>query len=470
VKATRLLLGSLVCLAAVFALARASFADEEAGNELVQMVVNLLNDPDKDVRALGLEQVRMAAKGPAATRQFAAQLPLLPRDAQVGLLSALAGRGDTVARPAVLDVLTTSRDEPVRLAAIGALGFLGEPADSRVLMQLLREGSSAEQAVARTSLVRLPGESVAGMIAADMNQAASPLRVALLEILAARRAVDTIPDMLAAAVAADSLVRAAAMAALGQLAGPEHVPGLVQGVLRAEAGREREAAEKAVMFVCSRIADGEQRAAPLLTAMGTMNESDRTAILPILGRVGGPAALQILEVAISDSDRDEHDAGVRALCNWPDASIASRLTELAQEDEHPEHRTKALRALIRIASLPDGRTDSEKLELLRTAMAACTRDAERNLVLQRASAIRTPETLRFVMPYLDQPACARQACQSVVELAHHRSLRESNKAEFERALDKVIQTSGDATLMDRANRYKKGQTWVRPIEPDRADR
>jgi hypothetical protein len=244
----------------------------------------------------------------------------------------------------------------------------------------------------------------------------------------------------------------------------------VQGVLRAETGREREAAEKAVMFVCSRIADGEQRAAPLLTAMGSLNESDRTAILPILGRVGGPAALQILEVAISDSDRDEHDAGVRALCNWPDASIASRLTELAQEDEHPEHRTKALRALIRIASLPDGRTDGEKLELLRTAMAACTRDAERNLVLQRASAIRTPETLRFVMPYLDQPACARQACQSVVELAHHRSLRESNKAEFERALDKVIQTSGDATLMDRANRYKKGQTWVRPIEPDRADR
>ena len=110
---------------------RSSFADEETDNELVQMVVNLLNDKDKDVRALGLEQVRTAAKSPAATQQFAAQLPKLPRDAQVGLLSALADRGDPVARPAVLDVLATSRDEPVRLAAIGAVGFLGEPADSR---------------------------------------------------------------------------------------------------------------------------------------------------------------------------------------------------------------------------------------------------------------------------------------------------------------------------------------------------
>jgi hypothetical protein len=50
----------------------------------------------------------------------------------------------------------------------------------------------------------------------------------------------------------------------------------------------------------------------------------------------------------------------------------------------------------------------------------------------------------------------------VVELAHHRGLREPNKAEFDQALDKVIQTSQDATVVDRAQRYKKGQTWVRP--------
>ena len=153
-----------------------------------------------------------------------------------------------------------------------------------------------------------------------------------------------------------------------------------------------------------------------------------------MGRVGGPAALKIVEAAIADSDPQLHEAGLRALCNWPDASIAARLIELVQKDEHPEHRTTALRALIRIASLPDGRTDAEKLELLRTAMAVCTRDPERNLVLQRGSPIRIPETLRFLMPYLDQPAYAQQACQSVVELAHHRDLREPNKAEFDRAL------------------------------------
>ncbi len=186
-------------------------------------------------------------------------------------------------------------------------------------------------------------------------------------------------------------------------------------------------------------------------------------MLSTLGRVVGPAALNMVASAIASRDPGHHAAGLRALSNWPDASVAPRLIKLAKTDKHPAHRTTALRALIRVAPLPDGRPDMQKLELLQQAMAMSTRDAERNLVLQRARAIRIPETLRFIAPYLDQPRYAQQACETVVELAHHRNLREPNKAKFDRALDKVMLTSKDATVIDRAKRYKKGQTWVRPI-------
>jgi HEAT repeat protein len=465
-KRTYVLLCGSVCLAVLCSWTPMSLAQEGAGDELVPLVLNLLNEKDKDMRALGLEQVRTEAKGPAATRQFAAQLPKLPPDVQAALLRALADRGDSAARPAVVDLLAASQDAEVRLAAIGALGFLGEPADSPLLLRLLTEGSPAEQASARTALTRMPGESVATAVAAEMQRAGAAQRVTLIGILAARRAFDTAADILPAAVDADASVRTAAMAALGELAGPEHIPGMVRGVLAAEMGREREAAEKAVMFVCSRISDVGQQAAPLLAAMETLNEADRTAVLPALGRVGGPAALKIVRAAIADSDPRLHEAGVRALCNWPDASIAPALIERVQTDAHPSDRTAALRALIRVAPLPDGRSDAEKLELLQKALALCTRDSERNLTLQRAAAIRTIQTLRFLTPYLDQPAYAQQACQAVVELAHHRDLREPNKAEFDRTLDKVIQTSTDATVIDRANRYKKGQTWARPTAPE----
>lgn len=465
-KLTCVLLGGTVCLAVLFSLTLMSPAQEGSGDGLVPLVVNLLSEKDKDMRALGLEQVRTEAKGPAATRQFAAQLPKLPPEVQAALLGALADRADSAARPAVVELLAASQDAAVRLAAIGALGFLGEPADARLLLRLLTEGSPAEQAAARIALTRLPGESVSATVAAEMKQAGAAKRVTLIGILATRRAFDTAADLLPAAVDAESSLRSAAMAALGELAGPEHIPGMVRGILAAELGREREAAEKAVMLVCSRISDAQQQAAPLLAAMEPLNAADRMAVLPALGRVGGPAALQIVKAAIADADSRLHEAGLRALCNWPDASIAPELMERVRTDDHPGDRTAALRALIRVAPLPDGRSDAEKLELLQKALALCTRDTERNLTLQRAAAIRAPETLRFLVPYLDQPASAQQACQAVVELAHHRDLREPNKAEFDRALDKVIQTSKDATVLDRANRYKKGQTWARPTVPE----
>jgi hypothetical protein len=242
---------------------------------------------------------------------------------------------------------------------------------------------------------------------------------------------------------------------------------MVQGVLKSERGSARDSAEKSVMAVCERIEDEDHRAEQLLAVMGGLNESDQTAMLPTLGRVGTNAGLKVVAEAIADSVPGRHEGGLRALCNWPDASVAPRLIELAKSDPHANHRTAALRALIRVAPLPDERTDEEKLALLQTAMGMCGRDEERKLVLNRARAIRTLESLRFILPYLDKPPYAQTAAESVVELAHHRDLREPNRTEFVKALDKVIQTSQDATVIDRANRYKKDQTWVRPSASNR---
>ena len=97
-------------------------------------------------------------------------------------------------------------------------------------------------------------------------------------------------------------------------------------------------------------------------------------------------------------------------------------------------------------------------------MAMCTTDDQRNALVRRVRAIRTVGALRFVAPYLNQPTFAQAACETVVELAHHRVLREANKEEFHRALDKVIATSKDAVVVERANRYKRNQTWARPAK------
>lgn len=459
-KSAHFLVCSLAVIAASFPAVAPALAEEN--NELVGLVIGLLGDKDKDVRALGLEQVRTSAKGTAATKSFAAQLPKLSAAAKVGLLGALSVRGDNTARPAVVETLSTSKDEAVRVSAIAALGMLGQPDDVRQLVKLLGGVSKSEQTAARQSLINLRGDEVPPLIANEMKESLDGLRVKLMEILVSRRAFGTIPAILPAAVDENSVVRAAAMKSLGAIGGPQHIAGMVAGVLKADRGRERESAEKCVMFVCNRLKEADRRAEPLLAAMKPLDSEKRLLMLSTLGRVGGPAARDLIESAIANSDKKVHELGLRALCNWPNAAIVPRLTELATKDEHPSHRIMALRGLIRVAPLRDDRTDAARLKLLQNAMAMCTRDTERLLVIDRSRAVRTLDTLDFVMSFVDDPKFTEKACYSVVELAHHRSLREPHKAEFHKALDKVIKLSKDATVIDRAERYKKGQTWVRP--------
>ena len=453
------MLARIVCLL-FLALIGCPVSAQDGSEALIEAVVGLLGDPDADMRALAYEQVRTEAKGEAATKAFAAKLPTLSPSAQAGLIRALALRGDQAARPAVLELISKSKELSVRVAAVQSIGELGDAADAQLLMQLLSGPSKEERAAAEQSLVRLRGSAVGQSLVTELKRTDSPIRVAILKILVTRRELDTMEAMIAVAAENDASVRQAAMTSLSKVAGPEQIPGMLQGVLKADAGKERDAAEKCVMLACNRIVEEQQRAAPVLAAMKKLPAPQQTMLLSTLGRIGGADALKTIEDSLANPST--HSQGLRAICNWPDASITSRLIELIRTDKHPGHATTALRALIRVAPLSDQRTDEQRLELLQRAMTMCTRDTERNLILDRCRAIRTLDSLKFILPYVKKPAFTGQACLSVVELAHHRELRDNHRAEFHQALDLVIATSKDPVIVDRAQRYKQGKTWVRP--------
>jgi HEAT repeat protein len=438
----------------------ASFADDQATDDLVQMVVNLLTDKDKDLRALGLDQVRTDAKGAAATRQFAGQLPKLPSATQAGLLSALADRADAAALPAVVALLADCRDQTVRAAAVSAVGSLGKASDLPLLLTSLSADSATERAAARSALTRLRGEDVPPAIAKAMKGSPPPIHIAMIEILANRRALNALGNILTDAVDDNPDVRRAAMAALGQLASAEYIPGMFNGVLKAAKGAERDAAEKAVASVCSRIEDPQQEA--ILAAWSKFDQEDQLGLLPTLGRVGGAKVYLAVKAAVTSDDGPRREAGLRALCNWPDASVADDLFRLSQGADSAAHRAMTFPALVRVGSLRDARTDLERLDRMKQAMSIAKSDEERSLVINRCRASYAIESLRFVLPYLDQPEFVQVACETIVELAHHRELREPNESEFDPALDRVIQLSKDEVVVDRAGRYKRGETWERP--------
>ena len=99
-------------------------------------------------------------------------------------------------------------------------------------------------------------------------------RATLIDVLNRRRASAAVPALLAETVHADSGLRRKAMAALGQLAGPEHVAGMIQAMWKTQDARAREDAEKAITLVCNRIADETNRADPVLAVYAAAADED----------------------------------------------------------------------------------------------------------------------------------------------------------------------------------------------------
>lgn len=453
------------CLA--LALFAAAAGPASGAEDVVEMTVELVSRDDADFRAIGLDRIRHAAKGEAATGKFAALLAKLPAERQIELIGALGDRGDKAAIPAITALLVASQEPAVRAAAVQGLGVLGSGTEVAVLKRSLA-AAEPEKSAARRALTILRGDDAVKQIVEAAEFGEPGLRPVFIDILAERRARSALPALVKTTGDADGAVRSAAMRALGKLGGPDQVAGMVTGLLKAAAGGERDQAERAVVAVCTQNTGKEKSADVFLAAFKAAGDADRDTLLPALGRIGGPAAMAIVDGLINDPDPAKRQFGLKALTRWPDATVAPRLLDLLakatdqDKDQGQGERDMLLGALIRIAPLPDNKlNDKQKLELLAKTMQLCQKDEDRARVLERANAIRTVETFRFVLPYLDNPALAEPACKSVVELAHHQKLRDGNKDEFMKALDKVISTTKNAELVERASRYKEGKTWER---------
>ena len=127
-------------------------------DEAVKMVLDILKGDDQDMQSVAITMVK-DMPGADVTKALAAELPNLSPKSQVQLLSALGDRGDAVARPAVV-ASAKSQDQSVRIAALRALGQLGDETTVTLLAHSAAGSKGAEQKAARDSLYRLRGEKV----------------------------------------------------------------------------------------------------------------------------------------------------------------------------------------------------------------------------------------------------------------------------------------------------------------------
>jgi HEAT repeat protein len=425
-----------------------------AGDQAGPMILDILSGPDADARAIAIGQIEYLS--PGALKPLAARLEQLPPASQVLVLNMIASRSDRSQLPAALAAVQSPHDG-VKRAGIQALGRLGDISVVPLLVETLFAGGSLGQAAA-DSLAQLAADGVNDRLIALLEAEKTAARAAaLIGVLEARKATAAVPALLKSADSKDPAIQAAAWTALRSLAEPRHLPELVAALLQTEKGREQ--AELAIVAVCAQIPEPEKRARPILAVVKAGDRNQLAALLPLLGRLGGPEVLPLAREALTSGNPELHQAAFTALCHWPDPAVNPDLLQLAQSAQQPEQRLRALQAVIRInTTQPSDRRNDERLAslaALRKAMELASRNDERRAILEGIGFVRTLETFRYVLPYLDDKELNQSACKAVVELAHSRTLREPNQAEFNKALDRVIAICKDKLLVDRARQYRQ---------------
>jgi len=335
-----------------------------SGGQAAAKVLELLAGDDPDARAVAAGHVAALSGDPL--KALVAGLPNVPTGGQILLLDALAAKRDKAALPAALEA-TKSQDEELKLAGLRALGSLG---DASVVPMLIETSFTPGAAgdTARRSLAAVHGDGVNEKILAAMQaEKDARKRGELIALIEARGMAAAVPALLEEAAGADPALRSRAMAALGRLAGPKDVPAMVKALLKADKGRERDDAEKAIGRVCQQVPEKDKQAEPVLSAIANAADADKAAVLPLLGRLGGPKAMEAVQAALKSANADLGDAAVRALFNWPDASAADLLLDLFESSKEPARRIAALQALVRVAT-PQDRAREPKLPVLDKAL------------------------------------------------------------------------------------------------------
>jgi len=371
-------------------------------------------------------------------------------DNQILIIQALGKRAQAGALP-VLFGLAESGEKPVRVAAIRALPEIGNAASSRLLMKLLSDADREISQAAQESLAALPGQQVDEAVMGMLGSTKTDDRLTALELMGRRRMTAGVPGLLKATGDADVKVRTAAIRMVGELGGAGDLPAMLDVLMKLKESQDLTAAEEALIALAGKTDDPQTQTDKVTSLLATAQPVQKSAMLRVLGAIGGDKALQAVRAAVKDPDAQVRSAAIRALGAWRNADAAPDLLALAKSADNPNDKTLCLRGYLGLAARSDLPAD-QRLSMCKQAGELIQRDEEKKLLLSTLGRIDSLDAISLVMPYLDDQANRQEACMaclSIVEGMLKGPDGSKLAPKLVEPLEKVAQVAPNADLAQR---------------------
>jgi HEAT repeat protein len=400
------------------------------------------------VRATAIAQIPRL-KGRSVPSQFVKALDTSPPEAQALLIAALAQRGEPSAHPAIAALAMSGHPE-VAVAALQALGRLGDMRDVSVLVAMLSPGTLPQRSsAALTSLRQLKGEGVDAAIASSLNSVPTEVKGDLMDVLVTRNAGSALPAMMGFTGSPEPKVYAAAFKAVSRLGTPAQFGPLVAALANLSNRSAEEEAERAVMQFADRIAGMIKPSEVVLTEYSRATAVPaRCSLLRVLGETAGPEALRAVVAGTEDSDETVRDTAIRTLAAWPDIAALTDVWSLATRVDRPAHQVLLVRGYLRLLRLPNSRAPEQTLQCYADGLQLANRPDEKRLALAGLGETAPPGALRLVAPLVDDPAIRSEAALAAVKIVKANPSANSDLAKA--TLQKIADSGVDPDLKKQA--------------------
>ncbi|MFW6108319.1 MAG: HEAT repeat domain-containing protein [bacterium] len=223
------------------------------GEDGVPLLLDALRGKDY-TQVMAAARTAMEMPQPEVTKALADELGKLPLPKQILLTKTLGVRGDAAATPALL-ALAKQGDKRARVAAIRALPEIGDASAVPVLLSLLGDAEGEVAQAAELALSAVAGPKVDAHLIEMLDADDAETRRLAVSMLAQRRVEKAVPALMKAARQdKDEEVRVASIKALGDLAGVDEFPALVDLLAGAKSSADIRALESALSGLCTRLA------------------------------------------------------------------------------------------------------------------------------------------------------------------------------------------------------------------------
>ncbi len=329
--------------------------------------------------------------------------------AQADILSMLAkaNRNDGFVETMLVPALSSANPPPRIVAAKEIASQKNKKFTPALLDYVLRSTDATELESAKAALLQVADKDTDGLITQKLEGAQPKNKVALLQILAARRAVNQFDVIAKQTSSTDVLVKEAAFSALPNVSSGNNVSALLKMLTATENDKEIKAIQSAVISGLDK------------TSVALINEAyatQKVKVLPVLPYLNDAGSLEKVVSTFYHGNEKEKEVAFDALINWQNNEAARSLLAIRKNESLKKYHAQSLKATIsqtEKSSWPD----DQKLLMLREIMPLAADKKEKAAVIRAAGNVRTFLSLMFVANYLDDSELSSAASRAAMQIA-----------------------------------------------------